>query len=166
MTHFVPGGAEERAVLDNALKELFDAYDVDQCGYISKDIWFKIEMALAFDRGDEYDIAAQSASFNHFDIENTGQISFHEFRDRQLRAYTNDALSVEVMIKKTQQEVLNTYAERRRLGPRFAPEIRQLLLKLFRAYDTNGDGLIQIAEYLEGNFRMFEGSTRTNEQIG
>ena len=49
-----------QAVLDNALKELFDAYDVDQCGYISKDIWFKIEMALAFDRGDECQRNAES----------------------------------------------------------------------------------------------------------
>lgn len=188
--------------VDEACRALFSAYDVDESGELDREEFLKIEMRLAFERGEMVKEAPLSAKLTLTDRDRSGQLSYEEFRDARLREFSESGVPKAEIIRILEKQTKAALLERARMGARYHAGIRQALKKIFalydvsgdacldpeewiaaqktvaveisddidpawideaafRAADTNGDGVLSEAEFLEASFGMFE-VTRLN----
>lgn len=198
--------ADTGLLLEEACRMLFDAYDIDESGEVSRDEFFKVEMRVCFEKGEVFDEQAESAKLTLSDTDRSGTMSYDEFRDRQLRTLTEQGVKPEDIVERFKIHTELALNERKKMGPRFHAGIRQCLKRLFQLYDvsgdgalspeewisaqkvvalelsddlderwidegafqaadSNGDGVVQLDEYLEANFSMFEGVKMRTEAI-
>jgi len=192
--------------VDAALQQLFKAYDLDESGELSRDEFLKIEMRLCFEAGEVFHEDAEMAKITIADTDNSGKVDYEEFRDRQLRTFSENGLTKAQIIAHLQEHAKHVFQERVKMGPRFHAGIRQALKKIFHLYDTsgdgalspeewiaaqklvameisddideswideaafgaadeNGDGFLQMHEFLEASFSMFEGVKRRSDEL-
>jgi len=194
--------------VDEALRKLFNAYDLDESGVLSRDEFLAIEMRLAFESGEVYKGDAGQARMTLADADSSGTLDFEEFRERFLTSYTEQGMGRMDIIEHATRQTKTALTERARMGPRYHAGIRQVLRQIFdlfdasgdgnlspeewisaqklvagevsdtldagwvdedgfAAADTNGDGVLDLEEFLEASFTMFEGvSTRADVILG
>lgn len=188
-----------------ACKALFDAYDVDENGELTREEYLQIEMRICFDKGEVFKGDSAASNVTRADVDHSGTVDFVEFRDRQLRKFTELGMVQDEIIAHLNDATKDALQQRTMMGARFHPGIRQTIKKIFHLYDvsgdgslspeewvsaqkiiaselndevdeswideatfasadTNGDGMIQLDEYVEACFQMFENlKLRTDE---
>lgn len=139
-----PGGDE----LENAIEQLFKAYDLDECGELSRNVFLSIEMRLSFESGEIFNGDAGAAQFTLADKDCSGTLSFDEFRTRFLTTFEEQGFSRQEIIKHVNEQARMTLAERAKMGPRFHASIRQVLRQIFNLFDYSGDGLLTPEEWI------------------
>lgn len=205
---FLPAHAgvelDERDELEQAVGNLFRAYDLDESGELSRSEFMKIEMRMCFERGEVY--KEEASAFSLMDKDHSGTLDFLEFRERQLSVYQMSGMSRAVILDHIYASTKAVLLERVRMGPRYHAGIRQVLRCIFNLYDISGDGILspeewigaqkavaseimddldetwveedsfytmdtnhdgrlELSEYLEASFAMFEGVTLRTEQL-
>jgi len=131
-----------------ACRALFDAYDVDESGELDRQEFIQIEMRLAFDKGQDVREAPLTAGFTLADRDNSGQLSFDEFRDQQMRNFSEAQLTKQEILKLLTDETRACILERQRMGPRYHTGIRAELRRIFQLYDTSGDASLSPQEWI------------------
>lgn len=190
--------------VEDALGKLFNAYDLDESGVLSRDEFLAIEMRLAFESGEVYKGDAGQAKMTLADADSSGTLDYEEFRERFLTLYTEMGMGRPEIVDHARKQAKMALTERARMGPRYHAGIRLVLRQIFdlfdasgdgnlspeewisaqkvvavevsdvlddgwvdedgfAAADTNGDGMLDLQEFLEASFIMFEGvSTRAD----
>lgn len=142
------GKSEGQQAIEAAVRELFDAYDVDESGEVNKDEFFKIEMRICFEQGEVFDEKTEQAKMTLQDSDHSGSVTFEEFKDRHIRSLTQQGFSVKEIVEKLHANAEAALAERRRMGPSWHAGVRQCLKRIFALYDTSGDGALSPEEWI------------------
>eukprot|EP00929_Paragymnodinium_shiwhaense_P056428 TRINITY_DN28234_c0_g2_i1.p1 TRINITY_DN28234_c0_g2~~TRINITY_DN28234_c0_g2_i1.p1 ORF type:complete len:554 (+),score=149.31 TRINITY_DN28234_c0_g2_i1:185-1846(+) len=192
--------------IEALMKELFKAYDLDESGSLTRSEFMKVEMRLAFEAGEVFHEEAESAKMSIADKDKSGTLDFEEFRERQLRSFSEAGMHKSEIIHFLKEQTRRTLSERVKMGPRYHAGIRQALKRIFHLYDVsgdgalspeewiaaqkvvaleisdeidedwisegafqaadeNGDGVLQMDEFLEASFCMFEGVKRRSDEL-
>merc|ERR1719262_427256 len=131
-----------------ACRALFDAYDVDESGELDRAEFSKIEMRLAFEKGEMVREEPLFAKLTVADKDNSGQLSFEEFRDAQMRNFCAEMMTKDEILAKLESETRRCILERQRMGPRYHTGIRSELRRIFQLYDTSGDASLSPEEWI------------------
>jgi len=134
--------------VEEAIKTLFRAYDLNESGELSRQEFLKIEMRLCYDSGGIFMEEAETAKLTIADTDNSGRLDFKEFRERQLRHYSELYMSTPEVIEAIHDHVQRTFDERSKMGPRYHSGIRQVLKRIFQLYDTTGNALLSPQEWI------------------
>lgn len=131
-----------------ACRALFEAYDIDESGELSRQEYLQIETRLAFEKGEVFNEKTTAAQITLADKDSSGQIDFHEFQTRNLRTLTELGMTEAEMIAHFSSMTRMALEERAKMGPRYHAGIRQMLKKIFRLYDVSGDGVLSPDEWV------------------
>lgn len=134
--------------VDEALLALFQAYDLDESGILTREEFLKIEMRLCYGAGKVFHEDSQTAKLTLADRERRGVLSFDDFRERQLQCYHELALTRSEIIARINQHRERALAERVRMGPRYHAEVRQTLKQMFTLLDISGTGALTPEEWI------------------
>jgi len=140
--------AQDCVDVEAGLKALFDAYDVDESGELDRDEFLRIELRLSFEKGELVKEASLMAKLTLSDRDNSGQLSFEEYKNSQMRSFCEQMLTKAEIIEKLASETRAVILERQRMGPRAHPGIRQQLRRIFQLYDTSGDASLSPEEWI------------------
>lgn len=131
-----------------ACRALFDAYDVDESGELDREEFLKIELRLAFSKGEIVKEEPLFAKLTLADRDNSGQLNFDEFRDSQMRNFSEQQLTKQEILTALNDLTRNCILERQRMGPRYHTGIRAELRRIFQLYDTSGDASLSPEEWI------------------
>eukprot|EP00747_Dinoflagellata_sp_TGD_P164166 gnl/TRDRNA2_/TRDRNA2_183711_c0_seq1.p1 gnl/TRDRNA2_/TRDRNA2_183711_c0~~gnl/TRDRNA2_/TRDRNA2_183711_c0_seq1.p1 ORF type:complete len:563 (-),score=129.93 gnl/TRDRNA2_/TRDRNA2_183711_c0_seq1:96-1784(-) len=147
-----PEKAAEKDKLNNeveaACKQLFMAYDIDESGELSREEFVKLEMRICFEQGDVFKENPQAARLTLADTDNSGALSYDEFRERQLRNFQELGYAKAKIIETMNEQARRALTERQKMGPRFHDGIRKALKRIFNLYDVSGDGNLSPEEWI------------------
>jgi len=134
--------------LERAVRTLFKAYDIDESGELSREEFLKIEMRICFEKGEVFKEEPTTAKLTLADEDRSGCLSYDEFRDRQLRVYSEMGRSKGEIIAEMNEGTKVCLAERQRMGARYHAGIRYALKRIFTLYDVSGDGSLSPEEWI------------------
>jgi Ca2+-binding EF-hand superfamily protein len=145
------GGVEidEEDEMEQAVGNLFKAYDLDESGDISRNDFMKIEMRMCFAKGEIFkQEVGPLTTFSIADRDKSGTLDFLEFRERQLAWYQSSCMSKADILVHINDLIKNVLLERVKMGPRYHAGIRQAVRRIFHLYDTSGDGSLEPSEWI------------------
>jgi len=141
-------GDGNNSEVDDALLQLFKAYDLDESGLLSREEFLKIEMRLAFEAGKTFHEEHEMAKLTLADKDHSGTLDFQEFRERELEGFSEMGLTKATILDRVREHTKRTLTERARMGPRYHAGVRQMLKRIFQLYDVNGDATLSAEEWI------------------
>eukprot|EP00927_Polykrikos_kofoidii_P073503 TRINITY_DN69533_c0_g1_i1.p1 TRINITY_DN69533_c0_g1~~TRINITY_DN69533_c0_g1_i1.p1 ORF type:complete len:568 (+),score=122.27 TRINITY_DN69533_c0_g1_i1:74-1705(+) len=134
--------------LDTSLRQLFNAYDLDESGELSREEFLKIEIRLSIEAGEVFHEEAAAAKLSLADRDRSGTLDFEEFRERWLRWGSEQNMLRDEIVADIHDRTKRCLTERVKMGPRFHPGIRQALKRIFALYDRSGDNALSPEEWI------------------
>eukprot|EP00928_Gymnodinium_smaydae_P081312 TRINITY_DN64860_c0_g1_i1.p1 TRINITY_DN64860_c0_g1~~TRINITY_DN64860_c0_g1_i1.p1 ORF type:complete len:563 (+),score=86.29 TRINITY_DN64860_c0_g1_i1:46-1734(+) len=138
----------QRDEVDNALKSLFAAYDLDDSGELTRCEYLRIETRIQFSSSDHFSENTVMANISKADRDCSGTIDFEEFRDRQMQNFCERDMTREEIVKFLAEHTKKCHLERVRMGVRYNAEVRHLLKQIFTLFDVSGDGQLSPDEWI------------------